>query len=535
MTAGSSETNAARRPRRAAKGERKTKSRFSQLSGGEASQELETQHDNAAGDVTTGDGDAGGITAGLAMIDGHTVVQMPVEQIAPHPFNDAERSAPQPGSSKWDELVGSIRENGVKVPGLLVTAKRFLDVRPQFANDIGTAEFVVIYGHRRRAAVIEAARDTMPVVVDDATMDDNGDLDAMTLENLGREDLSPLAEARMFARYSELGLGQRAIAEKLGIDQGTVSRRLALLLLVDEVQRAVDDDTLPSAAGAALAGTLPAGPHRPWQRKRDPEQDTDQRRHEQLAAYQLIVSGWTPSRATERIVAERHAREQAASEDLEVIDPAAKLGSQHHEHQLFDTDAIAAAKANDTLLTAIDPHQGNLTYYSSAKPKLAQRDEADDRKAAKTARRMACVKLIASVPGKNELAAILIDQVVDGLAGLGTSAQGWDLAHRWSRSAGISQSSSKDEYQHQASREFDPRKRAEFAWRAAIAAFELHATAGRPWSQPEITYMDLLSQRVGYEPTAWERAQIEQARRNDSTNVDADQRDIEQTEDRATE
>ena len=41
-------------------------------------------------------------------------------------------------------------------------------------------------------------------------MDDHGDLDAMTLENLGRQDLSEIAEAQMFARYSELGMGQHA-------------------------------------------------------------------------------------------------------------------------------------------------------------------------------------------------------------------------------------------------------------------------------------------------------------------------------------
>jgi len=53
-------------------------------------------------------------------------------------------------------------------------------------------------------------------VVDDSVLADGGDLGAMTIENLGREDLTELQQAEMFAHYSEAGLGQRAIADKLG-------------------------------------------------------------------------------------------------------------------------------------------------------------------------------------------------------------------------------------------------------------------------------------------------------------------------------
>ena len=85
-------------------------------------------------------------------------------------------------------------------------------------------------------------------------MADDGDLDAMVTENLGRQDLSDLAEADLFARYSEIGLSQRAIAERLGIDQATVSRRLALLLLAPEVRRAVDDGRASQRRGGRSGG-----------------------------------------------------------------------------------------------------------------------------------------------------------------------------------------------------------------------------------------------------------------------------------------
>lgn len=84
---------------------RKTASRFRKFAGGEESEELAAA---ASGDVTTtqanGDADSGGITAalvGLAAADGQTVVQVPVLQTAPHPFNDPDRSKPQTGDPKW--------------------------------------------------------------------------------------------------------------------------------------------------------------------------------------------------------------------------------------------------------------------------------------------------------------------------------------------------------------------------------------------------------------------------------------------------
>jgi ParB family transcriptional regulator, chromosome partitioning protein len=49
------------------------------------------------------------------------------------------------------------------------------------------------------------------------------------------------------------------IASRLGIDQATVSRRLALLLLAPEVRQAVDEGTVPGADAAALAGRCPMG------------------------------------------------------------------------------------------------------------------------------------------------------------------------------------------------------------------------------------------------------------------------------------
>ncbi|WP_244461482.1 ParB/RepB/Spo0J family partition protein [Rhodococcus sp. ZPP] len=499
---------------------RKTASRFRKFAGGEDSEELAAA---ASSDVTTpvnGDANSGGITAalaGLAAADGQTVVQVPVHQTVPHPFNDPGRSEPQVGDPKWDELVNGARANGIKVPGLLVTRKGFLAKRPDLANAIGDdAEYVVIYGHRRRAAAIAAGLATIPAVIDDAVMDDHGDLDAMTLENLGRQDLSEIAEAQMFARYSELGLSQRAIAEKLGVDQATVSRRLSLLLLVPEVQAAIAEDVIPSAEGAALAGALPYGPVRSWQKKADPAQGTDARRAEQLAAFALMSDReMSPTRAAERVLTERKSREQALAAGLEIVDPRERFGDSFHEHRLFEVSDIDLASAN--VVGAIDSSQGTLVFYAVDKP-IGETEDASEsaatlaaeaRAAAQKARREAGKKLVASIPSREKLVTHFIDQYAYGVSALATSVEGWRLAQEYLRLEGLDATEFRMSAQNG-----DEKRRIEIAWACAVAGYELAASNGSDeWGPSDLTYLDLLAERAGYRPTAWEEARLDAARR----------------------
>jgi ParB family transcriptional regulator, chromosome partitioning protein len=60
-------------------------------------------------------------------------------------------------------------------------------------------------GTARRIAALEAGCASVPAVVDESIMAGDGDLDAMATENLGRQDLPELAQANLFARYSESG------------------------------------------------------------------------------------------------------------------------------------------------------------------------------------------------------------------------------------------------------------------------------------------------------------------------------------------
>lgn len=339
---------------------KKTANRFHNLAGGDAAGDIDLSP------VVDADGGSeNGLIAGMSAVaadEAHRVVEIRVAEIAPHPFNDQSRNEPQPGDPKWDELLRGIKANGVRLPMLVVPRETFAAVRPVAAEGISPdARYVLVYGHRRRAAALEAGRETVPAVVDDGIMDNDGDIDAMATENLGRKDLSDLAEGDLYARYSDMGLSQRQIADRLGVDQATVSRKLALNLLAPEVRAAVDEGKLPSYEAAALAGKLPYGPLRRWQKSKDPDQDSERRRTEQIEAQRLVLQqNWSASRAAERVIAEREARAEAASLGIDLIDdPRAELGDGYVDHRI----SRGEYSAGDDVLAAINANTGQLDLY----------------------------------------------------------------------------------------------------------------------------------------------------------------------------
>ncbi|WP_082941593.1 ParB/RepB/Spo0J family partition protein [Mycolicibacterium peregrinum] len=468
----------------------------------------------------------GGITAGLASMaaaDGQRFIEAPPSAIAPHPYNIPTRSIPKPDNPRWVELVNSISAVGVQVPVLLVTRKAFVAARPVLADQVSSdAEYITIYGHRRCAAALAAGIAAVPAVVDDTVLSDGGDLDAMANENLGREDLTEIEQAEMFARYSELGYGQRAIAEKVGMSQSTVSRRLSLLLLTPEVLEAVAADRIRSTEAAKLAGELPYGPQRPWQEEVEPEQDSDDRRADQIAAFELVLSGTTPVRAAERVVAERRARNRAAEDGVEIVDAKERFGPDYQRHSIGSPEEAAGP-----IVAAIDPLQGGLIYFPAdldtdasaadstqpQRPPAPSPNEAKLNTAAKKARRAACPRLVSSPPPREKLLPLLAGQYAAGLSALASGSTGWALAFEFSRVAGLSTAADHHDaatYRRAAARETELKRQVEIAWACAVAAYELRAADKNrgSWDHLDVTYLELLQDRAAYSPTTWELERI---------------------------
>jgi ParB family transcriptional regulator, chromosome partitioning protein len=133
-----------------------------------------------------------------------------------------------------EELAASIREHGVLQPVL---------VRPLEEN-----RFQLIAGERRWRASKLAGQSTIPALVED--IDDSTALEISIIENLQREDISPLDEALMYDRMiKEHGYSIRRLAEKLGKDKGYLENRLRLADAPPEVRELVSlrKDTLSHA------------------------------------------------------------------------------------------------------------------------------------------------------------------------------------------------------------------------------------------------------------------------------------------------
>lgn len=499
-------------------GPRKTANKLARYAGGTESSELLA----AAQELEP----AGGITAGLASIaaaDGQRFIEAPTAVIAPHPYNAPVRSTPQPDNLRWVELINSVRAAGIQVPILVVSRAAFIRSRPGLESALGEhAEYVIIYGHRRRAAAAEAGLATVPAVIDDSVMDDGGDLDAMTIENLGREDLSELQQAEMFARYSEAGVPQRAIAEKLGWNQSTVSRRLGLLLLAPEALEAVEKGAIKSTEAAELASKLPYGPARPWQQEVQPDQDSDERCADQIAACRLVIGGMVPKRAADRVLAERRARRRAAQEGIEVVDPRERFGVNHQQYAL----ASPPEAGGQPVVAAIDERQGGLVYYPAS---IARTDKNDhhaaapgrgggsqrDRQAALRARRAACPRLAASPPPRDKLLPILAAQFASGVTALAASNAGWNLAFEFGAAAGLIAAGFRDavSYREACATETDLKRQLEITWTSAVAGFELYCSdkSRESWDHVDLLYLDLLQDRASYPPTVWEQDRAKQA------------------------
>jgi len=155
---------------------------------------------------------------------------VPLDKIEPNPQNPRMAI----NQEALEELAASIREHGILQPVL---------VRP-----LADGRFELIAGERRWRASKIAEQAAIPAIVED--IDDDTALEIAIIENLQREDISPLDEAVMYDRMvREHGYSIRKLAEKLGKDKGYLENRLRLADAPPEIRELVSlrKDTLSHA------------------------------------------------------------------------------------------------------------------------------------------------------------------------------------------------------------------------------------------------------------------------------------------------
>ena len=158
------------------------------------------------------------------------VRQIAVDRITPNPKQP--RIAADPAA--LEDLTASIREHGVLQPIL---------VRP-----LERGHYEIVAGERRWRAVTALALALIPAIIEE--MSDEQAIEIAVIENLQRENLSPLDEAAIFARMtSELGYSIRKLANKLGKDKGYIENRLRLVAAPADVRALVAErsDTISHA------------------------------------------------------------------------------------------------------------------------------------------------------------------------------------------------------------------------------------------------------------------------------------------------
>lgn len=166
---------------------------------------------------------------------GREAQQLPVGELRPNPFQPRQAI----DEEGLEELVASIRENGLLQPVL---------VRP--VTDGG---WEVVAGGRRFRAVKELGWEHVPVVVRE--VDDRTMLVLALIENLQREDLSPLDEAHAYRRLvEEFGLTQAQVAERVGRDRSTIANTIRLLGLPESVRELLGTGKISAGHARALLG-----------------------------------------------------------------------------------------------------------------------------------------------------------------------------------------------------------------------------------------------------------------------------------------
>ena len=148
------------------------------------------------------------------------VINISIDDIIPNRFQPREVFRDQ----ALDELALSIKEHGV--------------IQPIIVRQIVNNKYEIIAGERRYKASTLAGKTTIPAIV--RNLDDKETSKQALLENIQRQDLTPIEEARTYQTILSLdNITQEELAKTMGKSQSAISNKLRLLTLPEEVQEAL--------------------------------------------------------------------------------------------------------------------------------------------------------------------------------------------------------------------------------------------------------------------------------------------------------
>ena len=159
--------------------------------------------------------------------------EVPVDSIDPNPYQTRRRI----NEAALEELTESIRASGV--------------VQPVVLRPVANGRFQLVAGERRWHASKRAGKTTIPAVI--RQISNEQAMEITIIENLQREDLNPVEQARAFERLSrEFGMTQEQIAARTGKDRASIANFIRLLKLPEQIQNALEDGRLSFGHGKVL-------------------------------------------------------------------------------------------------------------------------------------------------------------------------------------------------------------------------------------------------------------------------------------------
>ena len=183
-----------------------------------------------------------GLGRGLSSLLGDSQKKIETNKI---PIKDLSRNKFQPrknfNKESLEELTNSIREQGVIQP---------IIVRPDKTNE---GKYEIIAGERRWLASQNAGLHEIPVVILD--VDDNKSLEFAIVENVQRQDLNPIEEAKSYQRLiNDFNYNQEKLSKFIGKSRSYIANSLRLLGLPEEVLAMLVSGSLSAGHARTLIG-----------------------------------------------------------------------------------------------------------------------------------------------------------------------------------------------------------------------------------------------------------------------------------------
>ena len=164
-----------------------------------------------------------------------SITMLRVDQIRPSRYQPREQIRPE----ELEALQASIKRLGI--------------IQPLIVRPIAHGSYELVAGERRWRAAQAAGKQEVPVII--KALSDQETVEHSIIENLQREDLDPIEEARAFGRLiEEFGHTQEQVAESVGKDRSSVANALRLLKLPAEIQDALREGAVSEGHAKILLG-----------------------------------------------------------------------------------------------------------------------------------------------------------------------------------------------------------------------------------------------------------------------------------------